>query len=579
MFKSFKGHRARVAGIVAIAAVTVAGIGAIPASALSSDVVPPNTENLNVAKVVTGYGSCTGVLIDSSWVATVSSCFVKNPAEYASDPALVVGKPALPAKVLFGSEATWRENAGNPISWVVPYKGADGRDLILAKLTTPAFNFTPMKLGSTAPLAGDKLDFIGWGRTKDQWVPKEVHKASFNVDAVNAKEVTVTGFNPSDASLCLGDSGAPGIRVTPEGQELVALNSRSWQKTCIGSTQTKDGAFATRVDDTEARNWIQQTISGGQKLPGVSSGSIVQLKNNGIANTCLGLPIFSQTAETVQQSVACALSTREMWEVTLTDAGTYIFKQEYAKQCLSVAGGSSAEFSAITQAVCDPQSKFQEWKAIPAGGGQFLLQNAGTGLYIDANGITQGVEEKLAQRVYSNRTKQQWTAAVVSEAKYGITEPNIFLSIQATLEGSKGASVRHLNGVGNLASVTASSPLTLRQDATWKIVPGLADPKCYSFESINFPGKYLYAGASTAKVGLIATPQPDLATWCGRPGKNGANSYQFQWYANATRLLRHNSGVLYAGQYGGSISGADSTDKYNEMTSWTIGEKWATPTP
>ncbi|WP_394939544.1 AbfB domain-containing protein [Psychromicrobium sp. YIM B11713] len=577
MSKLFKARKARTAGLITITALTLAGLGAIPASALSNGTDVPNNENPNVVKVATGYGTCTGALIDPSWVATVASCFSQNPANFSQ---LKAGKPALPAKVLFGVDAASRDNTGIAVEDLQPYTGADGRDLALIKLSSPAINTTPFKLATTAPAVDEKLDFIGWGRTKTEWVPAVSHKASFNTTAVNAKEITVVGNNPVDASLCLGDSGAPAIRTTAEGQEILALNSRSWQKNCIGSTQTQDGAFASRIDDITP--WIQTTITNANKLPGVASGAIIQFKNNGIANACLGLPNFTSAQNVQQQATVCGQTTRQWWEVTEVSPAVYELKGEFAKLCLGAVSNSTIEFATVGQVTCQPGNKFQQWKTVSVGGDKYLLQNVGSGFYIDANGVTQGTDEKLSLRTLSNRTKQQWTVSVFTQANYDLAPIGSFKSIQAVAPAaSAGSSVRHINGEGQIAKVTSASAATLRQDASWKIVKGLADPKCYSFESLNFPGKYLTANVSTAKVALTvpANPTDAAATWCARTGKVGVNTVQLQWYANPTRVLRHNSGLLYAGTSGGSISGADSPTTFNEMTSWSIGETWATPAP
>lgn len=578
MPKLFKARPTRAAGLITIAALTVAGLGAIPASALSNGNDVPIDQDLSVVKVATGYGTCTGALIDPSWVATVASCFSQNPANFAQ---VNAGKPLLPAKVLFGTDRSSRDNAGIAVETIQPYDTGDRRDLVLVKLATPAFNTPTFKLSSTAPTVGEKFDFIGWGRTKTEWVPEVSHKASFNTTVVGAKEITVVGSNPVDASLCLGDSGAPAIRTTPEGQEIVALNSRSWQKNCVGSTQTQDGAFASRIDDIVP--WINTTITNSNRLPGVTDGSIVQFKNNGIANACLGLPTHIATLNAQQQATVCAQTTREWWEANEVTPGTgiYTLKADFAKLCLGAVADSSVEFAVVGQVTCQPGNKFQQWKSISVGGDKFLLQNVGSGYYVDANGVTQGTDEKLNLRALSNRAKQQWTVSVYTQANYNLPVGG-YKSIQAVApDSSKGTSVRHINSEGQISNITSTSAVTLRQDGTWKIVKGLADPKCYSFESLNFPGKYLAANLSTARVILAtpANPTDAAATWCARTGKVGVDTVQFQWYANPTRVLRHNSGLLYAGTSGGAISGADSSTWFNEMTSWTVNAPWATPAP
>ena len=72
--------------------------------------------------------------------------------------------------------------------------------------------------------------------------------------------------------------------------------------------------------------------------------------------------------------------------------------------------------------------------------------------------------------------------------------------------------------------VDANSSALLKQDATWRIVPGLADSRATRFESRNYPG------AVPAPPGLpasSATPTTARrcssadATWCAAAGLNG----------------------------------------------------------
>ncbi|WP_080503803.1 trypsin-like serine protease [Renibacterium salmoninarum] len=200
-------------------------------------------QNANVVKVVTGYGSCTGTLVDAQWIATAASCFSQNPANYS---ALTESAPGLNARAMFGSNTNVQTAVA--ITWIKPFKGLDDkaddpRDLVLAKLATPAFNTSPMKLATTAPATGAQLNFIGWGRTATEWMPKTAKNGTFKVSSIDAKEITILGTptppSSESPSLCLGDSGAPGIRTTPNGQELTALNSRSWQKTASDPDKPK----------------------------------------------------------------------------------------------------------------------------------------------------------------------------------------------------------------------------------------------------------------------------------------------------------------------------------------------------
>ncbi|GAA4955565.1 hypothetical protein GCM10023238_22730 [Streptomyces heliomycini] len=62
----------------------------------------------------------------------------------------------------------------------------------------------------------------------------------------------------------------------------------------------------------------------------------------------------------------------------------------------------------------------------------------------------------------------------------------------------------------------------LRNDATWRIVPGLADGTCYSFESRNYRAMYLrHRAYRVYKEGGSARPVRADATFCPVRGANG----------------------------------------------------------
>jgi hypothetical protein len=50
--------------------------------------------------------------------------------------------------------------------------------------------------------------------------------------------------------------------------------------------------------------------------------------------------------------------------------------------------------------------------------------------------------------------------------------------------------IRHRDFMGYVEPIANSGSLVLK-DATFKVQPGLADPRCVSFESFNYPGYYL----------------------------------------------------------------------------------------
>ncbi|MGW5851050.1 FG-GAP-like repeat-containing protein [Streptomyces sp. NPDC055254] len=184
--------------------------------------------------------ACTGSLIDAYWVATAASCFAATPGQQVP-----AGKPSL------ATSATLSSGQAVEITEIAPR--AD-RDLVLARLAVPATGITPITRASTVPVAGADLTAAGFGRTKTQWIPGNLHTGTFNVSTSDTTTIAVSGRGTD--SICKGDTGGPLLNAAGE---LVAVNSRSWQGGCPGTdpAETRTGAIAARTDDLG--EWIAKT--------------------------------------------------------------------------------------------------------------------------------------------------------------------------------------------------------------------------------------------------------------------------------------------------------------------------------
>ncbi|WP_240351338.1 AbfB domain-containing protein [Streptomyces olivoreticuli] len=120
-----------------------------------------------------------------------------------------------------------------------------------------------------------------------------------------------------------------------------------------------------------------------------------------------------------------------------------------------------------------------------------------------------------------------------------------------------------------LTPVNAKSKLSDRQDATWTVVPGLAnEPGCFSFESVRKPGHYLaLVDKPEPYWGAYAVPDDGSqefrrnSTWCARRGPSG-NWTAFQMVNDRRAWLRN---------WYGSIQPIHEDDWPNESkTHWNI---------
>jgi hypothetical protein len=146
-------------------------------------------------------------------------------------------------------------------------------------------------------------------------------------------------------------------------------------------------------------------------------------------------------------------------------------------------------------------------------------------------------------------------------------------SFQVTTPGYTNRYLRHMNGLAYTEVVTADSPALLKNDATYTVRAGLADPNCYSFESVNFPGQYLRHANSRVRNSPndgSALLRAD-ATWCARAGLTGTGvsleSYNFRG-----SYLRHINAEVWLSDGAGGAA-------FNAPASWAPDSTWNITTP
>ncbi len=150
-----------------------------------------------------------------------------------------------------------------------------------------------------------------------------------------------------------------------------------------------------------------------------------------------------------------------------------------------------------------------------------------------------------------------------------------FQSLQVTTSGYTNRSLRHIDGVARTEVVDGGSTAVLKQDATFKLVAGLADSSCYSFESRNYPGQYLrHFNSRVRRDASDGSPVfAQDATFCARPGLSGGGGVSFESYNVPGKYLRHYaSEVWIAAGFGKDW---DSGSGFNADATWNVVAPWA----
>ncbi|PPS82876.1 trypsin-like serine protease [Streptomyces sp. MH60] len=249
--------------LAALAAALTAGplvMTAVPAAAVTGPAsAASDTTHAYAARIVVGDHDrgCSGVLVDSEWLLTAASCFADNPAESLAVPA---GKPARTTTATIGrADLT---GTGGAVRTVVELVPRTDRDVVLARLNRPVTNVAPVALAATAPTAGEELTLAGYGRTKTEWAPLNLHTGAFSVDAADATTATVTGQD--NVAACMGDTGGPLVRTVNGAKQLAALSSRSYQGGCFGidAAETRTGGVVARVDDLGS--WVASKVGANR---------------------------------------------------------------------------------------------------------------------------------------------------------------------------------------------------------------------------------------------------------------------------------------------------------------------------
>lgn len=238
------GSRPRIAwtgGLVAAMSLATA-LTCVPAGAVSGPQAADTASAATARLDIGGQRGCSATLVAAQWLLTAASCFTDTPGTTLSS-----GAPKLKTTA----------TVGGGVQQVVNLVPRTDRDVVMAQLAAPVTNVTPLPVTGSAPAAGGEVQAAGFGRTHEEWVPGQVHAATFTVQNIAATTVDLVGKSDG-AAVCKGDTGGP-VLSTVGGRVMVSgVSSLSWQGGCLGTdpAETRTGAVAARVDDLAG--WVQQ---------------------------------------------------------------------------------------------------------------------------------------------------------------------------------------------------------------------------------------------------------------------------------------------------------------------------------
>ncbi|MBB5804990.1 hypothetical protein F4560_004758 [Saccharothrix ecbatanensis] len=150
--------------------------------------------------------------------------------------------------------------------------------------------------------------------------------------------------------------------------------------------------------------------------------------------------------------------------------------------------------------------------------------------------------------------------------------PGHVRSLGVTTSGYTDRYLRHSDSNARTDVLNTGSSDGARQDASYKTVTGLSDPRCYSFESVNSPGKFLRHAKSRVRIDSDngSSFRAD-ATWCAKPGL-AAGGTSFESANFPGMYLRHYADNVYLARSGG-------TNAWDTATGFAADATWNTGSP
>ncbi|BAU06050.1 arabinofuranosidase [Fischerella thermalis CCMEE 5330] len=122
--------------------------------------------------------------------------------------------------------------------------------------------------------------------------------------------------------------------------------------------------------------------------------------------------------------------------------------------------------------------------------------------------------------------------------------------------------IRHKNYLGYIEPISDELG---KKDATYRLIPGLANSQCNSFESVNFPGYFLRHENFRLKLARRINQKlfREDATFCHVPGLFDNNASSFESLNFPGHYIRHKNFELW-------IDASDGSDLFRKDATFSI---------
>jgi Alpha-L-arabinofuranosidase B (ABFB) domain/F5/8 type C domain len=144
-------------------------------------------------------------------------------------------------------------------------------------------------------------------------------------------------------------------------------------------------------------------------------------------------------------------------------------------------------------------------------------------------------------------------------------------SLRVLTPGYTDRSLRHQQSLGYTSVVGSSSDAATRADATWKVVAGLADAGCLSFEASNFAGSYLRHQGSRLRIDPLDAASAlyrNDATFCPVPSLDNSSNVSLESKNIPGSFVRHRGGEVW-------LDANANTSGFSADASWKFGAPWS----